>query len=100
MVVGTIGLGTVVEKCVKGEWRGGLLVEEADFIVDEVIGGVNGRFGMAGDAFNERFPLPSPGLEFPGCTDMVRVGSLCVLPLLAMVWECTHDDKTCSSSCG
>lgn len=92
------GLGTIVGRCVDGEWMRGLLIEEEEFTVDIAIGGVNVWFDMAGDAFNDMFPPPSPELEFPDCTDTVRAGSVCVLPLLAMVWECTHDDKTCRNS--
>lgn len=100
MDVGTTaeaGLGTVVGSCGDGEWMKGLLVEEEEFTVDRMIG-VNVWFGMGGDAFNDMFPLPSPELEVPDCTDTVRTGSVCVLPLLAMAWECTHDDRTCRNS--
>lgn len=76
----------------------GLLIK-GEFIVDEAIGGVNDWFGTMGEVF-EVFPLPSPVFEFPDCTDMAGAGSVCVLPLLATVWECTHDDKTRRNACG
>ena len=75
----------------------GLLIK-GEFIVDEVSGGVNGWLGTTGEVFNDVCPLPSPVFECPDCTD--GGGSVCVLPLLATVWECTHDDKTCRNACG
>jgi len=72
----------------------GLLIK-GEFIVDEVIG-----FGTTGEVFNDGFPLPISVFEFPDCTDMVGAGNICVPPLFAMVWECTHDDKPWRNSCG
>jgi hypothetical protein len=102
MGVGTsaeTGLEIAVGWCVIVGWMSGLLIK-GEFIVDEASGGVNGGFGTTGELFNDVFPLPSAVLEFPGCTNMVGGGSVCVLPLLATVWECTHDDKTSRNACG